>query len=335
MKMPIFSFPARRRAGFTLLELLIAMAVFSIILLVLMSMTDTASNAWTRSEERVESAQSARATLELLSREMTPATIDTCQQFVVMPAETLSQCGAQGAVEHSQVAFWMAPLGKDGDLRAVGYYLQRVDERRFYRLKRIYIGPENEDYYPAGFDSENPVDPSILADAEDAGRLLGTLNDDAFNDSDPSNNKSVVSTVADGVIALWIQCYDLLGNPIPWVSEDKDHPESTLMFNSAALFKMATSRPFENGKTFVYLPDHAGAVKGNRLPAAVEIAIVTLDNTTLDQRGTAIPAMENILTESGSLDLEASLSQFQKELLQRGFNNARTHSTRIKLATGS
>lgn len=326
---------ARHRSGFTLLELLIAMSVLSIILLVLTSMTNTASSAWMRSEERVESSQSARAALELLSREMTPATIDTCQQFVVMPAETLSECGASGAVDHSQVAFWMAPLGKDGDLRAVGYYLQRVDERRFYRLKRIYIGPENEDYYPAGFDPENPTDPSILADAGDAGRFIGGLNDEAFDDANPENKSSVVSTVADGVIALWVQCYDLLGNPIPWVSEDELHPDSNLVFNSASLFKMATTKPFENGKSFIYFPDHDGAVKGNRLPAAVEITIVTLDNVTLDQKGNAIPAMENHFTEDGALDLDTSLAAFQKALATNGFDNARTHSTRVKLANGS
>jgi hypothetical protein len=98
---------------------------------------------------------------------------------------------------------------------------------------------------------------------------------------------------------------------------------------------MATSEPFDNGKTFIYLPDHETTIKGNRLPAAVEITVVTLDNLTLDRRGHLVPPMESILTDEGSLDLDASLAVFRQNLLANGFKDARTHTTRVKLTTGS
>ena len=323
------------KRGFSLLEMLIAMSVLTVILFVLASMVDSAGKAWTDSEERVETSQSARTALELVTREMTPATINTCEQFVVVPGKSLGGCGASSIVETSQAAFWMAPLGKDGDLRAVGYYLQRDDDRGFYRLKRYYVGPENEDYFPRGFDPENVDDTSILSEETSAARFLNRLDADAFNDSDPENKKRVVSTVAEGVLALWIQCYDLLGNPIPWVSEDENHPESDVIFNSAAMFVMATSEPFDNGKSFVYLSDKPSSVKGNRLPAAVGITVVTLDTASLERHGNDIPVMESVLTDDGALDVDSSLEKYQQALLKKGINKARTFTTRVKLATGS
>jgi hypothetical protein len=314
---------------------MIAMVGLAALLAILASFTGVASQAWMRSEGQVSTSQGARAALELMTREMAPATIDTCQQFVVLPGTSLSECGAPGAVNESQAVFWMAPLGRDGDLRVVGYFLQRVDERNFHRLKRLYVGPENEDFFPAGVDPANPDDESILSYADQAGRVFGSLNQAAFDDLDPENKKSVVSTVAEGVVALWIQCYDLLGNPIPWASKDPKHPKSELVFNSASLFMMATSEPFEDGKTFHYLPDREGAVKGNRLPAAVEITVVTIDPETLKRTPNAVPAMTNVFTDDGTLNVEESVRAFRGQLLESGFKETQTHSTRVKLATGS
>jgi len=323
------------KQGFSLLEMLVSMAVLSGVLVILASMLETAGGAWSDSEERVETSQNARTALELMTRELAPATINTCEQFVVLPGESLGECGAPGAVNTSQAALWMAPLGKDGDLRAVGYYLQRVDERNFYRLKRYYVGPENEDYFPRGFDPENVDDTSILSEETSAARFLDRLDSSAFDDSDPENKKRVVSTVAEGVLAMWIQCYDLLGNPIPWLSEDENHPSSRVIFNSSSMFVMATSEPFDNGKSFVYLSDKNTSIKGNRLPAAVGITLVALDSASLERYSEDIPVMENVLNDDGALDVDSSLEKYQQALFERGINKAKTFTTRVKLATGS
>ena len=141
--------------GFSLIELLVAIAVLSIMLLMLAEMTGTVADTWARGESRIETYQSARAALELMTREMTPAVVDTRTQFVVMPVEELEKGGATNLAPETQVALWMAPLGEQGDLRCVGYYLYRDDMKRFYRLKRIYIksayddsNDQRVDYFP-------------------------------------------------------------------------------------------------------------------------------------------------------------------------------------------
>lgn len=325
--------PPSRRAAFTLVELLVSTAVIALILLLIVSMTDTVAKTWVGSEKRIESYQNARASLELMTREMSSAMIDVCRQFVVLPAETLHDKGAEKVVPNSHAAIWFAPLGKDGDLRKVGYYLERDLERNFYRLKRIYVGPENEDYFPpiGDLSSLDPLD--VLASDSQADAVLGVFDEDAFNDADPGNDRSIVGTVAEGVIAMWIQCIDVLGNPIPWASAAKNSVPTSLIFNSASRFHMASSVPFEDGKSFVYLANHANATKGNKIPAAVEITLVTLDSRSLALE-LEIPDMINILTEDGALDIEASKSAFEEALARNGIHDARVFSSRVKLMKG-
>jgi hypothetical protein len=301
-------------------------------------MVDLAGRSWTDSEERVEASQSARSALELITREMAPATIDTCEQYVVLKGVRLTLPVEHPfdpyAVKTAQAAFWMAPLGKDGDLRAIGYYLQRNEDKGYFRLKRFYVGPDNEDYFPRGFDAENVDDTSILSEETSAARFLSRLDPSVFDDSDPENKNCLVSTVAEGVIAMWMQCYDILGNPIPWASESDKHPECSLIFNSASLFVMATSTPFDDGNTFNYLPATTG-IKGNRLPAAVGITLITLDSVNLDRFAGKVPVMENVISDNGALDVDASLELYQQTLRDLGIDKARTFTTRVKLTTGS
>ena len=319
--------------GFTLLEVLVSIGLLGIISLLLVGMLTTASHQWIEGEELVDAYQNGQTALELITREMSGATIDTCQQFVVMEAETLKAKGAELVAPNSLSAMWMAPLGKEGAIRVVGYYVERDEERKFYRLKRLYVGPENEDYYPPSPYSQGIGNPDVWASNTGTGQLLDLLNGGAFDDSDPNNSKSVTGPVAEGVVGLWFQCLDLMGNPVPWVSEDENHPESALVYNSAAYFQMATTEPFDNGKSFVYFPKHDFAMKGNRLPAAVEITMVTVDLDTIDRVG-EIPQMTNILSEEGVLDVDASLRRLQEQLDVAGVDNARTFTSRVKLAAG-
>lgn len=336
MKLPSKIARTSLAGGFSLLETTIAITILGVISVLLASMLGTASNNWIKGEEIVDSYQNGRTALELMTREISAATIDTCQQFTIMTGETLASCGCEHIDPKSQAALFVAPLGKDGNIRAVGYYLQRDQDRQFYRLKRLYVGPENEDYYRGGFDSYSN-DPNPWTSASQAGVLLGGLDAAAFDDSDPDNPKSIVAPVAEGVLAMWMQCFDVVGNPIPWLSLDPNHPKSELIFNSAALFQMATTQPFDDGTSFRYFPASDNAVKGNRLPAAVEITLVTVDLPTLDRTSGfgELPTMTNVITSDNTLDVEASLRQLLDELDRFGIDNARTFTSRVKLANAN
>ena len=334
----------RTNAGLSLVELMVAFVVFAGLMVILVGAVEPVSKTWVDSERKVLTYQRARGALELLTRELTPAVVDTRMQFAVVPGKMLEEVGAPSVVEDSPVILWMAPLGRYGDLRCVGYYLFGDEDRQLFRLKRIFVKPFVDDrkenpYFPAVGNSENienlkeeslylrtsPVEPNWFLDQWDA---------EAFDEEDAYNQDAIVSTAADGILAFWVQCYDILGNPVPWLSNVDNHPKSEMIYNSAAYFHQANVEPFEDGSTTVFLKETRYTMKANRLPAEIEITIVTLDDDVSIQ-GYDIPPMKTVLTSDGALDLKASVESFQDALKENGILRSRTFSTRVKLLGGS
>lgn len=330
-------------AAFSLVELLLSMAILSILLIVLTSFTDAAHRAWRDGQSRTETFQAARTTLELMAREITPAVVDTRTQFVIAPGSLLTNAGAKHVAPGSPTVLWMAPLGPNGDLRCVGYYLYRDEARGFHRLKRIFISPtvpgtasgttKPSPYFPQTTNLSNPRDPMLRTSPLNADWFVRTWNEKAFDEEDPANEDVVVSTAADHVVAFWVQPLDLLGRPIPTVKDDPNHPPSDLYYNSAAYFQVATSTEFDGGKSFLYLTQTPQAMKGNRVPAAVDLTVITLDAATLD-RGLTLPQQQNFYT-ARVLDVGRSVRQFEDDLRILGVHNARTFSTRARLINGN
>ncbi len=332
---------AVRGGGFTLVELLVSVAILALILSTLTGAVSMVADTWKTSEERVEAFQSARGALEMITREMTPAEVDTKMQFAIVPGSHLEDAGAEHIAPNSPAMFWMAPLGLDGELRCVGYYLYRNEERRIYRLKRYYVGPESPggyfpDMYAADLREGNwEASRNLRTSPVDAGWFFANVEAKAFDDLDPDNDDVAVSPVAENVVALWVQALDLLGKPVPWLSMARNHPNSELIYNSAAFFHMATTVPFDAGMTTVFLAETPQSMKANRVPSAVDITVVTLSDQIM-ARELTVPQMENVFAgRSGVLDLEASVAKFNRDLLEAGIKGARTFSTRVKLLNGS
>lgn len=333
----------RTESAFSLIEVMTAMAVLAALLVMLAGILGPAMKIWGESEQRVEKYQNARASLELMSREMTPAVVDTRMQFAILPGSELpSRLGIDNIVPEAPVALWMAPLGERNRLHCVGYFLIRDEAKAHYRLKRIFVPPTvrnqpdvEHPYYPrmTNEDSDVRVGKNRTSPV-DAEWFVGNWDQRAFRDDDPANRDAIVATVADGVVAIWIQCYDLLGNPIPWFSRSSPpHPESGLIYNSAGYFYAATSRPFEDGSTFRFAAEHDLSMKANRVPAEVEIRVYTIDREQL-QRGLDVPEMVNVM-DGDTLNLDASARRFEEQLLEAGAKKPELFSVRVKLLNGS
>lgn len=321
-------------AAFTLLELMVSLVVFAGILVVFSTLTSGIVKMWMEGESRIETHQNARGALEIITRELTPAVVDTRMQFAVVPADELTRRGAKHLVADSPVILWMAPLGEQGDLRCVGYFLFRDATRGFYRLKRIYIRPlEDRAYFPVMVNEGNPRDPALRISATNADWFLRNWDNKAFDEEDPANDDAIVTTVADNVIAFWVQCLDLAGNPVPTLMKAPHHAGSAMIYNSAAYFQMTTTTPFDSGKTTEFLAASGQSMKANRVPSAVDVTVVTIDSTVIS-RGMDIPAVENIFAADGSLDVEESITRFNRALLDRNIKNGRTFTTRVNLLNG-
>ena len=112
---PVRRSPALRdEGGFTLLELMTALAITSMIVVMLFAAFNQASRAWTTAENRVETFTDARAVLDLMARELS--------QAVATPNITFHG--------DNQAVYFVAPVNSNpanhADLCEVGYEYRTV-----------------------------------------------------------------------------------------------------------------------------------------------------------------------------------------------------------------
>src|SRR3954464_11198101 len=72
--------PRRTPAGLTLVELLVAFAILTFLVVLLASLVSGVNRAWTAGEQQVSEFQDGRAILELIGREVSQATISPALQ---------------------------------------------------------------------------------------------------------------------------------------------------------------------------------------------------------------------------------------------------------------
>lgn len=364
---------ARGSAAFTLAELLVSIGVLALILAMFGSLVTGVQTSWMNHEQRTSNAQGGRAAIELLGRELAPALVDTRMQFAVIQGTHLADFGCTDLAPNAPAIFWMAPLGPNGSLRMVGYYLTRPDANGVggFRLKRAYASPVIENladptapsrhrYFPrVSTDALNSYDVLGPPKACDVEWLLGQLDANAFNDDDPTNDWAITSTTVDNVVALWIQPIDLSGRPIPWLSESGNHPvgsgtppfnqlgteKSQIIFNSASFFLQNVSADPTATDSFIYkggtFNPPGSHLRANQVPAAVEVTLVLIDERViarLDAMDLAVPQQTNVLVNAGSgeqvLDLNASLAAFNTALHNANIESARRFTTRIEMLNG-
>lgn len=72
-----YAAPARPARGFTLVELLVSMAILALLLLILVSMTDATRRTWTYTSSKIEEFRTAREAFESITRKLGQATLNT------------------------------------------------------------------------------------------------------------------------------------------------------------------------------------------------------------------------------------------------------------------
>ncbi len=122
-----------RRTAFTLLELLVAITVLSVLLLILLSMVDGASRLWRDSENRVDSYREARAAFNTIAADLKSIHPSIEEKFFDWRTsrsdiEDLVSGPAPDGIANSLFFVTAKPdsaqeQGSEGDLCAVGYFL--------------------------------------------------------------------------------------------------------------------------------------------------------------------------------------------------------------------
>lgn len=178
------------RAGFTLLELLVATALFMILAVVLASIANNAASVWSWNESKSNLRQAARAAMSRMGGEMRQAVLpldgtnQTSLQFVVNPPQVST------AFQNRDAIFWQAPIatGTNGaDLAIVGYFVRR--DGNTSKLCRLFVNPGDSGY--------------TLHDGTG-----NWLSDPLLNDKAPGTEASDLQGVfLEDVLGMWVNAY--------------------------------------------------------------------------------------------------------------------------------
>jgi uncharacterized protein (TIGR02599 family) len=279
------------RHGFTIMELLLAMTILSVLLVVTVSVVGHTSTIWRRSSENIEAFQSARVAFDLLTRELSQATLNTYLDYddnltptcYLRKSELQFVCGEAGVdpmpgtPNTGNAVFFQAPIsyttnitefgGLDGALNACGFYVTfgpnsllpahatNIQHYRF-RLMNLLVPVENNRI----FDNTGAV----------------SSNFDWFKT--PITTGSSSFPVADNVIALIVHPED----------PDDESLFTTLDYNSLSNWN-ANPQP----------------ITANQLPPLMQVALVAIDEASAKrlENGTTAPTA-----------LTDALSDFQAKL---------------------
>jgi type II secretory pathway component PulJ len=134
-------------SAFTLVELVVATAIFLILIVVLASISNQAATVWSRSESKSDLREAARAAISRMSSEMKQAALPLYKkdqkslQFVINPSDISAD------YKHRDAVFWQAPIATSrdrGDLAIVGYFIRK--EGKVPKLCRLYVNPSDAAY---------------------------------------------------------------------------------------------------------------------------------------------------------------------------------------------
>ena len=257
------------RRGFTLLEVLVATAILSLMVVVLAGLASQAGKIWGNVNAQGQRRSTGRAMLQFIVRDLEmaaaqppfPSSTNAANlQFIANVSTNANNatCIPAGLL-NPHAAFWQAPVGNNktkGDIAEIGYFVRwDTNQPSVPRatLCRFLVEPGNTNfviYNSASGTATNWLDPAILSAVAPATKEM-----------------SYKGWFAENVIALWIRCLDVNGNAITANASGTavnngygfDSRQGYRYTNSASL--LITQRP-------------------PALPAAVDVALVTVDPRT-------------------------------------------------------
>ncbi len=289
---------SRARGAFSLLELLVATAVFIALALILVSIAGSLSNFWQMGIAHNERRSSALAAFARMARDLRFAAVNVNPaasnlQFVINPAIASSYL-------YPQAAFWQAPVANDrsqGNMALVGYFVQWVTNGTMStpKLCRLLVDSTNYQFLKT---SDWVSDPLIASNAP------------------ATQAQDYKGQLAENVLGLWMQPLDQQKNPILTDASTNAYPNGS--FDSSRGFRASLTNASGTAVTNSFIPS---------LPASLEVAIVATDARTgkrLQGRATEKPGAR-------STNMWNDVNTFYANLPEEIKQGARIYSTVIEL----
>lgn len=185
---------ARSIRAFSLVELLVGLAVFIIVLLLLVQLTSHAMGIWQGAEDQKTRQQSARLVLDRINRDLEGSIFPLADRntnrfyFLVKP-------GFDG-VNNPSSAFWQtmsSGTGERGDISEVGYFVRwrTIDGRPVAELCRVEVPPAATDSVIIG-----------------SGEAMSLEKIERYVPTTPDASNPMKGVLARNVVGLWFQPFD-------------------------------------------------------------------------------------------------------------------------------
>jgi hypothetical protein len=258
-------------AGFTLVEVLVGMAILVMVVAMLCQMLNHVSRIWLLGHAQVERSEGGRAALEFITRELEAAQLPanrTDQKSLQLLVDPVSPNTVSETYLNKDAIFWQAPWASDqtyGDLAEVGYFVQWDETTKpanpSGRLCRLFVNPTN-----------NPSGSNYLIYSSGA-TGGGWVTDSIIAAVAPANNSNTQNPYqglfVENVLALWVQCLDPEGNQITRDANGTSFSED--QFDS------------RRGYTYTSVTGTTVVLPGCALPAAIDLSFVILDDNTANR----------------------------------------------------
>lgn len=148
--------------GFTLVEILVAMALLMVVVVLLHQVYSSASALWQRSLQRIDAVREARAALDIVARELSMTRLEPN-----LPTLHFGELFSDPEVPEglNRQVYALVPLVRnDGnsDLCAVGYYCAWDHEEKAFTLMRHCLGSDATYERLVAATADGTVDPSEI-----------------------------------------------------------------------------------------------------------------------------------------------------------------------------
>jgi uncharacterized protein (TIGR02599 family) len=358
-----------RLRGFTLVEIMVSLAVLTILLLISAQVIGQVQSTWSASNARVSQFREARVAFDILSRNISQATLNTYidydsnylataasagasaapsnyvrrseLQFICGPASTLVTSGGGPNFLPGHAVFFQAPLGVtstpafsglDRLLCARGYFVQFSSDK-FWRPNFLPPGNERFRYRLMEYSPPTELNTVYAYAAQNAGNLSSPLSRNWF-----SERAGVVTNAAQSAAGAIMLTRPVADNIIALIISPRRELKNPQEVEAASgPTQIAADYTYDSSErdNIGYAPSPQGTQ--HLLPPLVRIVLIAVDEKSADMLsmgsgGGATPPLGT--TVSGTLsqahNLEAEVQEIVKQLNQKRLNY-RVFSSTIQL----
>lgn len=294
--------PARQGA-FTLVELLVAVSILTVLLVIVSSMVSQTSQVWRSTNSRIEAFQGARLAFSTLVRNLSQTTLNTYWDYdnPNQPQRYIRQSELHFIVDQAEA---LLPADPQTEYYGQGIFFQSPANKAEQAAYEGLSGLLNASGFYVAYGSDEPWLPQHLtSQARNRFRLIGWL-------ESSENLKVYMQGGHDWIGTQSGQSYPLANNVIALVIWPREQDRGTSTLNSYQYDSRAGAR------------NSPQPVTANQLPAVLEVAMVAIDEASAFRLGEELKAtidecLEGLFATDPSAKFTSDLDELETRLSER------------------